>query len=876
MNKNFASVLGFFRKHLVLVLTMWILGLVAIRPAQAADQIGGQVQYTPVTQIVSGNMPFTSSYVLAVKSPTNFPLGQTATIGFTVSPIIVPAGMTLPTAASFVTITPVAGGTFTAGDQTLTFNVTTNFPLVAPPAGSSSVSYTYQVYTTNWPASIAGQFSDFGASIGATASVASSGGQPPTVTITTPQDMDTFTYPADTVFPVQLPLAFQATGIAGFPIASVDANLGGLPLVVTPSALMQVVVNATASMTIPGPGIYTVQARGTSSAGTSSAAVTFTVKVAKPPPTVVINTPSDGATFSLNPGSTLSIPFTFTGTSQSLGITALTATLDGNAVSFTASGLNTLIATGTTNLAVATAGTHVLVVTAKDDIATVSATSRFVALPTSPMPAIVITQPLNGTSLTHTVGTPALNVPFAFTTTSPGFTVTAVSAKLDNNPVAITSTTGLGTDTATSTGTLLGVAAGTHTLAAFGVSGGVTVNTSVTFTITETGTLPPTVVINTPVAGSTYTYLAGSPPLSIPLTFTGTSRANGITALSATLDGVALTVATNNLGQLVATGSSTMSVATGGTHTIVVKATDSQGTATASRTFTVCVVKPVLCLDITKPDDCATYTRVAGSAATQVPLAFTARETNGTVTGFSAKLNNVAITLATTTGLNTGTATGTATLSVTTAGTYTVVVTATGTGGLTATDTAKFTVKETQPAPQPCATKVLWLGACAQGKVLSGGCAVDVWFQIQQSVTGAGSTCGDDDDDHHSYWGGGYGYTYSYGSWCDDDDDDGHNSDDDNSGQWGSGGSSCVLLADKTVILSVSEVYANGSTSAAKNYTYSSTRADSSHYVIDSSKRYKTSFKPGSGTHRYRFEVYYFAPGSTKPKVIGTSEITTK
>ena len=76
--------------------------------------------------------------------------------------------------------------------------------------------------------------------------------------------------------------------------------------------------------------------------------------------------------------------------------------------------------------------------------------------------------------------------------------------------------------------------------------------------------------------------------------------------------------------------------------------------------------------------------------------------------------------------------------------------------------------------------------------------------------------------------------------------------------------------------MTVCEVYSNGSTSLPKNYTYSSYRADASHYTIDSSKRYKTSFKPSAGVHRYRFEVYYFLPGTTKAKVIGTSEITTK
>jgi hypothetical protein len=859
------------RKFVSLLVSALAFVTLGLAGAKAAQQTTGTVSYTPTLQIVSGNMPFGANYVLSVKSPANFPVGQTATIGFTINPTAFPASLTAAQVLNFITVTPVTTGTFSTANQTLNFTVQLNFPVVTPAPGETSVSYAYQIYTNNWPAALTGLYTDFGASVGATATVPNSGGgiEPPVVSISSPADGDVFTYPAGTTFPVQIPLSFHAQTPSGSMVESLDASLGITMLTVSSPVLPRESVDATSTMTIPSPGIYTVQARAGNTAGTSAAAVTFTVKVANPPPTVVINTPADGSTYSLNLGSTLSVPFQFTGTSRSQGITALTATLDGLPLTFGSSGLSTLTALGTASLGILTGGEHVLSVTATDDIGTVSATSKFTVTLLSPTPAIVITSPANGTSLTHTAGTPALNVPFTFnTTTTLGFTISSVSAKLDNNPVTISNTTGLGTAFASSSGTLTGVSVGTHTLTATGVSAGITVTTSVNFTITETGTLPPTVVINTPPVNSTYTYVQGGTALAIPMTFTGTSRSNGITTLTATLDGNAISVTPSGIGSLTANGASTLSVTTAGTHTIVVKATDNIGTATASRTFTVCVVKPVLCLNITKPDDCLTITRTTGSAATLIPLTFTAQETNGTVTTLSAKLNNTAVTLTSTTGLNAGTASGAATLSVTAAGTYTVLVTATGTGGLTATDTVKFTVKETQPTQQPCSTKVLWQGTCSQGKVITGGCAVNIGFQIQQSTTSSSN----DDDDNDSYGSGCYsGGSYGYGSWDDDDDDDRSGS---TCGS-GNGGGTVCLLNDKTVILSVCEVYSNGSTSAAKTYTYA-TSSNSTHYTIDSSKSYKTSFKPSSGKHRYRFEVYYFAAGSTKAKVIGTSELTTK
>jgi hypothetical protein len=165
-----------------------------------------------------------------------------------------------------------------------------------------------------------------------------------------------------------------------------------------------------------------------------------------------------------------------------------------------------------------------------------------------------------------------------------------VSATLGTTNVTLT-TTGLGTASATSTGTFLALVPGTYSFTARGSSAGIPVQQSITFTV-KAAQPPPTVLINTPAPNATFQRYLNGPALSIPLTFTGTSNAtNGVvTKVTATLDGSPLTV-TATLNQKIVVATATMSVSAAGTHTIVVTATDAIGTATATQTFTVTVLQ---------------------------------------------------------------------------------------------------------------------------------------------------------------------------------------------------------------------------------------------------------------------------------------------
>ena len=708
MISSLAPLTRLFRAISSVVASVLALGFFGTQTVQAAgvDPAIGSVEYAPALQNFSGNMPFSQSYVFTVKSPANFPVGQSATIGFRIDPTNFPGSLSAATAISFLSISPVASGTFTGPNQTLSFNISGSFPYLAPAPGQSSVSYSYQVYTTGWPASIAGFVTDFGASVGATGTVASSGGQPPTVTISTPQNLQTFTYPAGTTFPVQIPLAFRASAVAQFPITSVDAMLGGNVMTVSSTPLLAANVDGTASMSILAAGTYTVQARGTNSVGTSTATTTFnvvvesiatptvvintpadgaivtytpaqlpaqlpmqfqatataqfpvtgvsasfngqtltvttgglgtanatgnamlpinapgtysvtadatnlggtatdlnqfTVKVVAPPPTVSISTPAPGTVFNLlAQGPAVSVPLNFQGVSSYGGIRGFTVLVDDVPVNtFPTTVVSPLVTTGTIALSYTTPGTHtVSVVTFDDNGTSQAATTNFSVVSLLPTPTVSVNL-TNGTTYTIPSGAASIaSIPFTIASTSNnGYKVDNVTASAGSLALSIAShTPALGTSASiSSAGTLTNVGPGTYTLTATATSAGVSVSASTSFTVSAAVQQPlPTVVINTPVVGATYSLVSGGPALSIPLTFTGTSNATGgvITALTAKLGTTSLAVTATNLNQKVATGAATMTVTAAGTYTITVTAVDAYGTATATRSFTVTVVQP--------------------------------------------------------------------------------------------------------------------------------------------------------------------------------------------------------------------------------------------------------------------------------------------
>jgi len=589
--------IGFLLRRSVAVLSLGLLVAEVMPVARAQDaEPTPVVAYTPDLTQIQGLLPVTRSFTVSVTAPSNLVSGVSLPIGIVATPNGIPVGVPEATALSYLSYStvgtgaPLTGLTFNAPNQVVSFVVT-----LAVPANALPGSYGYKITTSGWTVVPGIGLLNVGTFIQASVTAAPAF-TPPVVSIVAPVD-GSVTQVAATAFPVSLNFSFTSvsTGSESSPISEVTASLGGLQLALSSSGLNTKSVSSNSTLVVAAPGLYTVTASARNLGGSASDVNSFTVAVTAPPPTVVINSPTPNSVYDYRVGSAATVvPFSFTANSSLGGIRTLTAKVDNATVVFTPTGLGTLQATGRINLPYTTSGTHTVSVTATDDNGTAVANSNFSINVIAPAPTITISQPTAGAVFNAPAGSTRVNVPYTFTTTSRnGFVVNSVSASLDGNPVVVGSTAGLGTATAVSTGTLTNVSAGSHTLVVTGVSAGVTVSTSTTFVVKAVQS-PPTVVINTPPVGSTFTRVSGGAALKIPLSFTGTSTPTTgvITQLRATLNGKALAVSSSTCGQRVATGTATMTVSSAGTYTIGVTAVDAFGTASATRTFSVVVVQP--------------------------------------------------------------------------------------------------------------------------------------------------------------------------------------------------------------------------------------------------------------------------------------------
>lgn len=554
---------------------------------------GYNVVYDPNTlQSITAELPVNWSYTVKITAPT---LAAPTTVTLGAQVVAAPSGISTATAASYLTFSQSVLN-FSSSGQSISVVVTFTAPLGAPTG-----DYNYFLSCSGWPSGTI----DNGTYINMHAIPP---GQllTPTVTINTPEEGAVYLYPTGAT---SLPIDIDISGTApqNAPVLTLTGTIQGVDssgAVILPSTPLGLTLtglgspNAAGKMSFPvtGPGFYTITTVDSNVIGSATDTVNFEVR-AVAPPTVVITTPPD-PTYTYYYGSTpLHIPYVFEGRSQSQGITTLTAKLNGVSVTFTPDNLGEVVATGTGAFDLSIGGHYTLVVTATDDIGTATTSTEFDVVVIKPTPTIVIDDPANGTVFTLPTGATKMDVPFTFTvTTSPNFTISSISASLGGTSLSVPVQTGLGTDLATGSGTMAQLPVGTYTLTAYGVSAGIQVQTSTTFTIKSAViATPPTVVINTPPVNSVYYIVpsggcgGGYTPLSIPLTFTGTSTGTNavITKLTATLNNSALTVTSTNLNTKIANGAATMVVSTTGTYTIKVTATDIYGTATATRTFTV-------------------------------------------------------------------------------------------------------------------------------------------------------------------------------------------------------------------------------------------------------------------------------------------------
>ncbi|MBS0633252.1 MAG: hypothetical protein JSS11_15180, partial [Verrucomicrobia bacterium] len=631
-----------------------------------------------------------------------------------------------------------------------------------------------------------------------------------------PQIVANSPYTLPTSGSLSIPFTFTGTITAGSTVDTITGSLGAnSPVTISSTNGLGTSALATASgnLIITAPGTYTVTATDTNNAANVSAttSVTFVVKQAQiiPPLTVAI-TQAPAATYTITSGTCgggLCIPITFVGTSNGGKVQTMTATLDGKAISLSSlSGIGYGTATGKANLSVSTAGTHVLVVKDTDNYGqTATATTTFNVVVQNPQITTTITAPSNGAVYYLTssgCGSTPICIPYSFTSTiTGGATIDRLSATLNGCSLTLGSKTGIGTSTATGSGTLSICQVGTYTLRGTGTDtdcGGLSASDSVTFTVVKAS--PPTVCITAPTSCS-YTYITGGSAVSVPFTFVGKSISSKITKLSATLNGNAVSVTSSGLNTATATGTGTLSFTTAGSYILSVSAVDAIGTATAKTTICITVKCPTPTVDFTTPSDCATYTYTRGDAVPTIPYSFTAKTSSGaTISSVKATLgcNNLTVSA---TGLGTQTTIGTGTAVVSGPGTYTITATAVS-GGVTVTDKVTFTVVMKEPV-KTCS--VTWLPPVSAGQAQKGNCYVPVKFQVQSKYSVYGST-------------------------------------------------RCDNLRDTSVKICVYEVYSNGKCGPAKVYS-------SCDYSIDNYGNYTVNHWAPWGTHTYRTEVYCFPNG---------------
>ncbi len=275
--------------------------------------------YAPSIQSVSGLFPFSHTTTFTVQAPVNVVAGSSVPVTFSISISSVagvptlPAGAIPATALSYVSVSP-ANPVFTAPNQVQTISVT-----VTIPANTVAGEYGYKILANGFSPNPGGTIENLGTFLNATVSDRSTASPAPTVVITTPASGETIALAAGATFPASIPFSFTATagGTNPSPISSVAANLSnGSPVTVaTVDGLNTAAVSVTGSMSVPGPGTYSLTAAATNGSGTATTAHAFTVTVPAVPPVVVITIPSGDPDYTWFVGTpTLEVANNFAGT----------------------------------------------------------------------------------------------------------------------------------------------------------------------------------------------------------------------------------------------------------------------------------------------------------------------------------------------------------------------------------------------------------------------------------------------------------------------------------------------------------------------------------------------------------------------------------
>jgi len=349
------------------------------------------------------------------------------------------------------------------------------------------------------------------------------------------------------------------------------------------------------SATAPN-GSHTLTARARDAAGntTTSAAVVVTVQnVDTTAPTVSLTAPANGASVT----GTVTVSAS---ASDNVGVAGVQFLLDG--VNLGAEDTSNPYAVSW-NTATASIGTHTLAAVARDAAGnTTTSATITVTVPDTSAPAVSLTAPANGATVTGTVTVSA--------NASDNVGVAGVQFRLDGVNLGAEDTSNpysVSWNTATA-------APGTHTLTAVARDAAGNTTTSATITVTIQDTTAPIVSLTAPANGATV-----SGVVSVSAT---ASDDVGIAGVQFLLDGVNLGAEDTTSPYAVSWNTATASI---GTHTLAAVARDAAGNTTTSTTITVTVPDTTApTVSLTAPANGATVTgtvTVSASAADDVGVA---------------------------------------------------------------------------------------------------------------------------------------------------------------------------------------------------------------------------------------------------------------
>ena len=305
-------------------------------------------------------------------------------------------------------------------------------------------------------------------------------------------------------------------------------------------------------------GTHTLTARARDAAGnmTTSAAVTVTVSDATAP-TVSISTPANGATVT----GTVTVSAS---ASDNVGVAGVQFLLDG--VNLGAED-TTSPYSASWNTATATMGTHTLTARARDAAGnTTTSAAITVTVPDTTAPAVSLTAPANGATVSGVVSVTA--------SATDNVGLVGVQFLLDGANLGAEDTSSpysVSWNTATAI-------IGTHTLAAIARDAAGNTTTSAAITVTVPDAAAPTVSLTAPANGATVT---GT------VTVSATASDNvGVAGVQFLLDGVNLGAEDTSSPYSVSWNTAT---AAAGSHTLTARARDAAGNTTTSTTITVTV-----------------------------------------------------------------------------------------------------------------------------------------------------------------------------------------------------------------------------------------------------------------------------------------------